>query len=173
MLYPSRAKIAAKPWSASWKQNFKCLLSYRQMLKLYYAPFSNATPKIVSDQEEFWIFSIVSKTSKYFKIFFTHKSTNTFLKFNFLVISFFGILPVEKNNSWLFLIIFVKIFASFWDTSKILKSHWKGTDGEEKLKSHIFFTGIDYNALLRKELTPPFVPTFRNRNSLFTTLILD
>lgn len=40
-----------------------------------------------------------------------------------------------------------------------------GADGEEKLKSHIFFSGIDYNALLRKELTPPFVPTFRDHRA--------
>jgi len=34
-----------------------------------------------------------------------------------------------------------------------------GTDGAEKLKRHIFFKGIDWNALFRKEITPPFVPT--------------
>ena len=33
-----------------------------------------------------------------------------------------------------------------------------GKDGSEKLKRHVFYKGIDWNALFRKEITPPFVP---------------
>ncbi|CAG5099062.1 Oidioi.mRNA.OKI2018_I69.XSR.g16215.t1.cds [Oikopleura dioica] len=33
-----------------------------------------------------------------------------------------------------------------------------GPDGPERLKRHVFFKGIDWNALIRKDVKPPFVP---------------
>ena len=39
-----------------------------------------------------------------------------------------------------------------------------GIDGTEKLKRHEFFKGIDWNALFRKQLKPPFVPTLDVHN---------
>ena len=39
-----------------------------------------------------------------------------------------------------------------------------GPDGAEKLKRCAFFKGIDWNALVRKDITPPFVPTLAPNN---------
>jgi hypothetical protein len=34
-----------------------------------------------------------------------------------------------------------------------------GRDDAEEVKRHPYFTGVDWEALLRRETTPPFVPT--------------
>jgi hypothetical protein len=33
-----------------------------------------------------------------------------------------------------------------------------GREDAEEVKRHPYFTGVDWDALLRKECTPPFVP---------------
>ena len=35
---------------------------------------------------------------------------------------------------------------------------FKGPEGSENIKRHVFYKGIDWDALYRKEITPPFVP---------------
>ena len=56
-----------------------------------------------------------------------------------------------------------KKFITNWFFRNLFKRNPKnrlggGLDGTEKLKRHEFFRGIDWNALFRKQLTPPFVP---------------
>ena len=38
--------------------------------------------------------------------------------------------------------------------------------GAEEIMNHDFFVSIDWNALYKKEVTPPFRPTTKNRNDL-------
>eukprot|EP00730_Choanoeca_flexa_P018218 TRINITY_DN8852_c0_g1_i3.p1 TRINITY_DN8852_c0_g1~~TRINITY_DN8852_c0_g1_i3.p1 ORF type:complete len:751 (+),score=213.94 TRINITY_DN8852_c0_g1_i3:120-2372(+) len=41
-----------------------------------------------------------------------------------------------------------------------------GVNGGDELKTHAFFNGIDWDALIRKEVTPPFQPTLSNQEDL-------
>jgi hypothetical protein len=41
-----------------------------------------------------------------------------------------------------------------------------GVNGSEEVKSHAFFNGINWEAMMRKEVQPPFQPTISNEHSV-------
>ena len=59
---------------------------------------------------------------------------------------------------------------------KIESFIFKGPEGSENIKRHVFYKGIDWDALYRKEITPPFVPMkLKERRSIpaFQDIKLD
>lgn len=43
-------------------------------------------------------------------------------------------------------------------------------DGFKRLKEHAFFRTMDWRRLLRRQITPPFVPNVRDETSKHTSL---
>ena len=42
-----------------------------------------------------------------------------------------------------------------------------GPDGGKDIKSHQFFSTIDFEKLFKKEITPPFIPAINRTDNLF------
>jgi hypothetical protein len=45
-----------------------------------------------------------------------------------------------------------------------------GVDGFKRLKAHAFFRTMDWRKLLRRQITPPFVPEVKDETNQLTTL---
>ena len=52
------------------------------------------------------------------------------------------------------------------------KNSFLGPEGQNNIKRHEFFNGIDWNKLVRKEIKPPFIPTI-DRNDHCGTEYFD
>ena len=55
-------------------------------------------------------------------------------------------------------------------TLTLTLTHRCGEGGFKRLKEHAFFASIDWRRLLRRQLTPPFVPDVRDETSQHTSL---
>jgi hypothetical protein len=41
-----------------------------------------------------------------------------------------------------------------------------GKDGVNEIKNHEFFKGVDWDAMLKKEITPPFIPKTQSASDI-------